>query len=230
MDDAGTLLASYRSDAAPDPLAPALAGLAERLPFGVAVVDRDGQVLWRNAAARELLVPDGGLARAAGSRLELPRASETRRLQRMIAAAADRPHADSPAGVLAVPRAANGDPVYLVVVGWRATGGGGGSTAGATVLLLDPWSSRAVSPRLLAEAHGLTQAQARLAALLLRGRTIETAARELGVTPGTARCHLRRLFAATRTRRQPDLVRFLLQGVAALRFPLDTPSGDRRPR
>lgn len=58
---------------------------------------------------------------------------------------------------------------------------------------------------------GLTNAEARLVALLVTGRRLEQAAAELGIAHETARTHLKAAFRKTGARSQTDLVRIVLQ-------------------
>jgi DNA-binding CsgD family transcriptional regulator len=64
-----------------------------------------------------------------------------------------------------------------------------------------------VEQRRLEDLFDLTPAQARLAALLYDGASVKQAASSLGITEGSARQYLRRIFARTGTNRQVDLVR-----------------------
>ncbi len=62
----------------------------------------------------------------------------------------------------------------------------------------------------------LTPKEAALALRLAAGRTLQEAAEELGISPNTARAHLRAIFSKTGFDRQTKLVRALLQSVAML--------------
>jgi DNA-binding CsgD family transcriptional regulator len=62
----------------------------------------------------------------------------------------------------------------------------------------------------------LTEAEARLAALLGAGDELRSAAAKLGITYGTARARLSGIFEKTQTRRQAELIRVLLAGLMAL--------------
>jgi len=62
----------------------------------------------------------------------------------------------------------------------------------------------------------LTPAEARLAADLADGLTLEESAERSSTQVATARTHLKRIFAKTRTRRQSELVRLLLRGPSAV--------------
>lgn len=61
--------------------------------------------------------------------------------------------------------------------------------------------------QLVAKTFDLTPAQAQLAALLHDGASVKQAASQLGITEGSARQYLRRIFAKTGTNRQIDLIR-----------------------
>jgi DNA-binding CsgD family transcriptional regulator/PAS domain-containing protein len=62
------------------------------------------------------------------------------------------------------------------------------------------------SAELLALTYGLTPAETRVVSCLLAGRTLSEGARELGVTPATARTHLRSVFRKTGASRQQELI------------------------
>ncbi len=59
----------------------------------------------------------------------------------------------------------------------------------------------------LRQSFGLTPAEARLLGALIAGERLPDYARRHGVSPTTARTHLRSLFDKTGERRQSDLIR-----------------------
>ena len=59
----------------------------------------------------------------------------------------------------------------------------------------------------LQRLFALSPSQARLTLSLFDGVTVKHAAERLGLTEGTARQYLKRIFAKTGARRQPDLIR-----------------------
>jgi pimeloyl-ACP methyl ester carboxylesterase/DNA-binding CsgD family transcriptional regulator len=73
------------------------------------------------------------------------------------------------------------------------------------------------SGNLAHRSFGLTTAETRLAAKLVQGMRVADAGAELGMTPSTARWHLKNIFAKTGTRRQADLLRLLSDASA---FPM----------
>jgi DNA-binding CsgD family transcriptional regulator len=62
----------------------------------------------------------------------------------------------------------------------------------------------------LRELYALTVVEARLAAWLSQGKSVEEAAAAMGVTVNTARAYLKRIYNKTGVRRQSELVRLLL--------------------
>jgi DNA-binding CsgD family transcriptional regulator len=79
------------------------------------------------------------------------------------------------------------------------------------LVLISTGKQRTVNAAVLASRYGLTSAEARLAAILLDGRTLRQAAIELGVQESTLRTRLKVVFHKTRTHRQLDLVMLLRQ-------------------
>jgi DNA-binding CsgD family transcriptional regulator len=68
----------------------------------------------------------------------------------------------------------------------------------------------------LKKLYGLTEAESRLAVMLLGGLSIEQSAQRLGITLNTARTHLKKLFLKTETNRQGELIRVMLESPATL--------------
>jgi DNA-binding CsgD family transcriptional regulator len=83
--------------------------------------------------------------------------------------------------------------------------------ARALLLLLDLSEQRAPQSRLIATSFGLTAAEAKLAALIGAGKTIEHAAERLGISAHTARTQLKAVFAKTDTHRQAELAALMAQ-------------------
>ncbi|MFK4719235.1 DNA-binding CsgD family transcriptional regulator [Bradyrhizobium niftali] len=77
------------------------------------------------------------------------------------------------------------------------------------LLLMDLDEMPVISQASLMEVFGLTPVQAQLASLLVRGKSLEEIAREMNISPGTARNHLKAVFLRTATRRQGELVSLL---------------------
>lgn len=69
---------------------------------------------------------------------------------------------------------------------------------------------------LLFDDWNLTRTEARVAALVVRGHSVDSVARELGIASATARTHLRNIFSKTGTNRQADLIRAVITRTRAL--------------
>ena len=67
--------------------------------------------------------------------------------------------------------------------------------------------------------YGLTPAEARLTALLVRGHGLASAAEALGVSRNTAKYHLKTVFGKIGISRQTELVRRVLADVGGLAEP-----------
>jgi DNA-binding CsgD family transcriptional regulator len=82
------------------------------------------------------------------------------------------------------------------------------------IMISDPDSPRSLSSHRLRAIFGLTEAEARLAALLAAGEELRSAAAKLGITYGTARSRLAEIFQKTETRRQGELIKLVLTTLA----------------
>ena len=77
------------------------------------------------------------------------------------------------------------------------------------IALRDEGDAAPMASRVLRAVYGLTEAEARLAMALCRGRSLAEVSDELKVAMSTLRFHLSALLAKTDTRRQSELVRRL---------------------
>lgn len=182
----------------------------ERLQIGVVLLDGEGQAVFANASAAEMLGVDpggDGSARLRQIRRALVRLTSTLRLG---------DDAESSEIVL-VRNLADGAPVQLIVS--KLTGGAShmGYDVPNAVFLADPRRSSGNPLSVLRSLYGLTAGEAKLTLLLAAGRSVEQAALDLGVKVGTARTRLKRVFEKTQTHRQGELIRVVLAGPGQLR-------------
>ncbi len=177
---------------------PSTAGGSSRSGPGVIVVGDDLSVESMNPAA-ELWLSE--IADA-----DWPRASE---LPMAIAAAAGRlSQLDDPdRGVLPPPevrlRTATG--TWLTVTASRLQGPNGRRTA----IIIEPAAPAAITSLIL-DGHGLTPAQARVTALVLRGRSSREIVNELGISSHTLQDHLKAVFDKLGVNSRRELVAALL--------------------
>jgi DNA-binding CsgD family transcriptional regulator len=193
----------------------ALVGTLETLPRAALLVDGAMRVLRSNQAGATLLAARDGLQtdRAEGGALRARHPEETVALRRMVAAAVARSgpgQAADAAEHLCLSRPLPARPPLIVAV--LPLGAAGASSIGlppeaaALLLVTDP-AQRPDPPSLplLREAFGLTRAEAEVAARAGQGEEVARIAEALGITPGTTRLHLHRVFEKTGVHRQAEL-------------------------
>lgn len=177
--------------------------LIDRLDLATLLVDRAGVIVRSNQAARALLAR-GELCDASG-RLRLDADGMGGALAESLARCFD---ATGPSGgeVVIVPRDTR-RPMLAFVSALRVAGG---ADPLAAVLIRDPEGQGNNAEDVLREVFHLTAREARLATAIASGNTPDEAAALLGMTVGTARTHLKRVFYKTATTRQAELVRLVL--------------------
>ncbi len=195
------------SAAAPRDVLVALSYGLELLPHGAMLVTAGGLPQIANRSALAILQKKDGLA-LSPSGLVADRASDTRLLQRLLHEAMTSPESGEPKeSPITLERKLPATALIVRVVPgpdaecWRGAGQ-------RTVLLrlYDRDLGMVVDERALTSLYGLTRGEAALAAKLVLGKSIETAAEELFISPQTARTHLKRIFMKTDTHRQTQLV------------------------
>ena len=178
------------------------------LGHGAVMVDCDGGILARSAAASAVLERGDGLSIASG-RIVAAGAAGNAALHDAIRSAS--------AGAL--PRAVRidrpGGGLPLAVVAMPGSGAHAALKPDTLLLLLDPDRVPAADRGELAMLLGLTPAEAGLAMLLGQGLSLGDAAATLGVRMTTVRAQLRAIFAKTGVTRQSELVRVVLNYSAA---------------
>jgi DNA-binding CsgD family transcriptional regulator len=174
-------------------------------------VDDQSRVLWMNGAARDEIGKHRTLMLAAG-RLRARSRNSDRSLQAAIGWAAGIKGYVAHQVAARAPQTRGGIlPLIL----------GDGDEAGADIcwvsaesgMILVSFNDSHANDLSLDAAqvvYGISDAQRRLAGLLLAGHDLASAANELGVSINTARTQLNRMFDKTGVRSQPALVRALL--------------------
>ena len=190
--------------------------LLDRNPAAILLLDDHKRIVYANRNADALRSNGDGIRLCVNS-INLLRRQENERLQSLIARALS-PIAlpgDSPGGVMRALRPSGKRP-YTIVIASVSRRYPTLSTLRPAVCIMisDPDSQRPLPSYRLQAAFGLTEAEARLAALLAAGEDLRSAAAKLCITYGTARTRLAEIFQKTETRRQGELIKLVLTSLA----------------
>lgn len=174
--------------------------ILESLDCPAALLDRVGRPLACNGALEALL--GDGICLKSGGRLAAVDRDCDKRLEEATSAVL-RFGASSPRITLS--RGAGRLPLIAEAIPIAGAARDVYSAARMLLLVNDPEARADADIDLLRQVFGLTPAEARLAARIATGASLEEIAAVLGVTVATARTQLRSVFAKTRTHRQSEL-------------------------
>lgn len=173
-------------------------------------VDEDSRVLWKNGAAEERLSAFEGLKishdRLRGARREWDRAlretiGRAAKLKGFAAINAARGRSDEP---IRYPVVLGEDEEARLIICWVEI---------ADYKIYVSFADTETMDRRVEVAGmmlGLSDAQTRLAREIADGNDLKTAAKHMGITPNSARTHLKRMFAKTNVTSQTALIRLIL--------------------
>jgi DNA-binding CsgD family transcriptional regulator len=190
----------------------ATAEVLDRNPAAIVLLDEAKRVVHANRRA-EALRSNGDGIRLGADGIRLARKRDDDALQCLIARALSgiATPEDGPGGVMRAPRPSC-KRAYAILV--APVAGRYPALAllrpGVCIVIADPEAQRALPADHLRVLFGLTEAEAKLAALLASGEELRTVAARLEITYGTARARLAAIFQKTQTRRQGELIRLVL--------------------
>lgn len=197
----------------------ALASMAEFMPLAVFLTDQHATVLATNHAARAIASAGDGMC-AVGDRLAAASRHGTEALHAAIAAVtSDHVQEGSVVETLNLDRPSGSPPLHLLITRLFLGSGTNSGRRFACVFLGHDEEAQCPDGKWLETFFGLTRAEARVAALLSGGATLEEAASRLSIGITTARTHLSRALDKTGTRRQAGLIRAILRGPTLLNLP-----------
>ena len=187
----------------------------DHVGVGVILVDARARPLLMNRRAQTFLDACDGLG-VGRDGLVTMRQETTDTLHRLVAEAASTTEGRGTAagGALTLPRPSGLRPLMALVTPFARERWPVGGVAAAGVLVSDPEDVASPPVEVLRRFWGLTAAEAALACQLAAGRSLEEAAQVLAVRLPTVRTQLARIFAKTGTRRQAELIRLLVGGIA----------------
>jgi DNA-binding CsgD family transcriptional regulator len=181
------------------------------ISVGILLLDENARLVHANATARRIVDMADGISLHNGT-LALHAKDGHVAVRRAIwnAIAEARAGRIAPGEAVAVSRPSGNDPFpALVAALWGnhlRYGLGRLDTPLAVLFVTIPEEPQEAPADLLRRLFGLTLAEARLCERLVLGRTVEEAAKDLGITTDTARVHLKHMFDKTGVGRQAELV------------------------
>jgi DNA-binding CsgD family transcriptional regulator len=183
-------------------IAAAVIEAANRVEYGLLLVDGDSRVHFASRIARQQLL-SGQLHIQAGQ-LRAQSLGETVNLRHLIARCAHG--GQVPDDDAACCRAGE---LLLQVAPLAARPPEGAPTDGhlVAIFVMDPADGADPTAEQLRAQFGLTAAEALVACEIIKGLGIRECARAIGISETTARTHLHRIFEKSGTRRQAQLVR-----------------------
>jgi DNA-binding CsgD family transcriptional regulator/PAS domain-containing protein len=174
------------------------------------LTDPELRVLYENARARELAAL-GQVVIIESSRLRLASARLDRRLRQITVKMNGSCNHDLE--WLEVPRGADQMPLRMLILKAQHSGAIplGVSQPSFAIQIVDGDSGGALNPEVLERLFGFTPSEARVAAKLAVGRSLEEIAAETRTSVETVRTHLKRALSKTGTRRQGELISLILR-------------------
>jgi DNA-binding CsgD family transcriptional regulator len=190
----------------------------EPLAVGVILVGKDARIIFANASAQRLLQHRDGLM-TDGNGLRAVQAREATTLRALIdctAAKVGQVHLRS-GGALNVTRRNGLRALQVLVSPIRPQRSAHlGERAVAAIYVTDPEQMPEIPEVVFVRLYGLTPAEAKVAAVIVRGRSGRQASDELNISYNTIKSHLKSIFAKTGTTRQGDLIRLIVGRAAQM--------------
>jgi DNA-binding CsgD family transcriptional regulator len=190
----------------------------DTLPYGIVLISADVKVLLVNRFAKAIIDQNDGLTVVRQNLCTL-RTADTRRLQKLIceSVATSLGRGLRAGGTMNISRPSRRcsfnvlvTPVHLRPISPSA------QQPAAAAFISDPECHFEAPVQTLGHLFALSHAEARLAAVLIKGSSLREASEELSVSLSTVRTQLKKLFEKTGTNRQATLIRAFLMSPARL--------------
>ncbi|WP_135075241.1 DNA-binding response regulator [Terasakiella sp. SH-1] len=167
----------------------------DRLQVGVIICDTDARVLHLNQFAAEICSEQDGLSLDSGNFIRSLSSTNRNELQDAIANGIETETA------LSLERNSSETSLRIII-----------SSIDGKVLMLvaDPEKHNPPSVENLQDLYDLAPSEAQLLRLIIQGYSLQEAAPIQGITEGSARTYLKRIFSKTNTSGQPELIRTVL--------------------
>jgi DNA-binding CsgD family transcriptional regulator len=188
-----------------------LADTLDSLAASLFLVDATGRLIEANISGHAMLA-EGTVLRASGGRLI---ANEQTAEQTLRDAFAGAEGGDASLGTqgIAVPLVGTDGQRYLAHILPLTSGArrkaGVRYAAAAAMFVRKAQLETPAAPEVMAKLYGLTPSELRVLLAVFESGSVSGIADALGISEGTAKTHLRRLFGKTNTKRQADLVKLV---------------------
>lgn len=193
-----------------------MADLLNCMPIGVILVNAKGRVYSINQNAGKILSLNDGIRIKKGTILANS-PEETTSLKKMMEWATNSKPSDSPSPgrSMLLRRPSDRRPYPVLIMPLNSDEFPAEEGGAAALFIGDPDVRMEGAQDRIQYLYGLTPAEARLACMLMQGKSLQEAARESRLTVNTVRNQLKGVFEKTATRSQSDLIRLLLLGPVA---------------
>lgn len=193
----------------------------DRMPVGIVVAARSGEIVFANQLAAALLKENTGLV-SCDQRLAAADSTSSREIARLIAEAVDHAGAGvrQPGTALSVPRPTGGAPLSLLITPiWSNITRYRLSPLDrplAVIFITDPDRRQATPAELLRGLFGLSTTESKILEALVAGLSVAEIAGFLGRSEDTIRSHVKSILQKTATHRQADLIKLVMSSTAWL--------------
>lgn len=176
---------------------------------GILIYDATFKVVFINNTANEIVANNEGLQLSEDGLLSF-RGKDFSREFTVSLSTAVRASLESAGSVDKVLCYRRGTQNLTIIISPLTSVGAEGAHRGGAMISLYDWASRpSISPELLQRFFGLSQAESRVSALLLRGHSAADIAEQLNRSRETIKSHLQSIYRKTNTSRQGELVALL---------------------
>ncbi len=187
------------------------------LSFGIVYIDLDGTIKRINKKAQEILDRRDGLYLEGGS-IVTDDIKSIAFFEHILDSEGASVDCESHLTAARVHRRFHPDPLFIAT--FRLPDG-------CTLIIQEPRKLAMHSEKVIGAWLELTKREAQLVTLLASARSLEAAANELGMAAGTARAHIRHVFAKCRVRSQTELVAMICTSIPAVNLEY-TPGNDQQ--
>jgi DNA-binding CsgD family transcriptional regulator len=189
------------------------------LNIGLAVTTASGQILMSNRSFDQMLAANDGLELSSGGVLQAQEGSSP-----LFSELLESAHIHAAAGkvrqpaAIAVTRPSGKRPLPVYIRSTKSAVASDDSAAPSVlVFVMDPELSVEAAETDLRQLYGLTQTEARVANLLMEGKTLDESCQQLAIRRSTGRTHIQHLFEKVGVKRQSELVSVLWKSVGLVR-------------